>query len=104
MQIGVVFPQTEIGTDVGAIRAYVAAIEDAGYRHVLAYDHVLGADPAHYPGWSGPYSVVDTFYEPLTLFAFLAGISTVEFMSGVVILPQRQTALVAKQAAVADVL
>src|SRR4051812_9612525 len=104
MQIGVVFPQTEIGTDPGGIRAYAAAIEDAGYRHVLAYDHVLGADPAHHQGWSGPYSVDDTFYEPLALFAFLAGVSTLEFVSGVVILPQRQTALVAKQAAVVDVL
>ena len=104
MQIGVVFPQTEIGTDPGGIRAYAAAIEEAGYRHVLAYDHVLGADPGHYPGWSGPYNVADTFYEPLALFAFLAGISGLEFVSGVVILPQRQTALVAKQAAVVDVL
>ena len=104
MQIGVVFPQTEIGDDPGGVRAYAAAIEEAGYRHVLAYDHVLGADPASHPGWSGPYNVAHTFYEPLALFAFLAGITNLEFVSGVVILPQRQTALVAKQAAVVDVL
>src|SRR3954447_204924 len=104
MQIGVVLPQTEIGADHGGIRAYAAAVEEAGYRHVLAYDHVLGADPAAHPGWSGPYSVADTFHEPLVLFAFLAGISGLEFVSGVLILPQRQTALVAKQAAAVDVL
>src|SRR5260221_14445088 len=99
MQIGVVFPQTEIGTDHGGVRAYAAAVEEAGYGHVLAYDHVLGADPSAYPGWSGPYNVADTFLEPLVLFSFLAGISGLELVSGVLILPQRQTALVAKQAA-----
>jgi len=104
MQIGVVFPQTEIGADHGGIRAYAAAIEEAGYRHVLAYDHVLGADPASYPGWSGPYNVHDTFHEPLALFAFLAGFTGLEFVSGVMILPQRQTVLVAKQAAAVDIL
>jgi probable F420-dependent oxidoreductase len=104
MQIGVVFPQTEIGADHGGVRAYAAGIEEAGYRHVLAYDHVLGADPASYPGWSGPYNVHDTFHEPLTLFAFLAGITGLEFVSGVLIMPQRQTVLVAKQAAAVDIL
>jgi probable F420-dependent oxidoreductase len=104
MRIGVVFPQTEIGADVGAIRAYAAAVSDLGYSHILAYDHVVGADPAIYPGWSGPYDIDSTFHEPMVLFGFLAGITTLELVNGIVILPQRQTALVAKQAAEVDLL
>src|SRR3954465_6999337 len=104
MHIGVVFPQIDIDADVGAIRAYAAAGADAGYDHLLAYDHVLGADRASHPGWSGPYDATHTFHEPLVLFGFLAGISRLELVSGVVILPQRQTVLVAKQAAEVDVL
>lgn len=75
MQIGVVFPQTEIGADRGAIRAYAEGVEELGYRHILAFDHVLGADPAAHPGWSGPYSHTDTFHEPFALFGFLALVS-----------------------------
>jgi probable F420-dependent oxidoreductase len=104
MQIGVVFPQTEIGGDVGAVRAYAEEVERLGYTHVLAYDHVLGADPLAHPGWSGPYNLDSTFHEPLVLFGFLAAFSSLEFATGIVILPQRQTALVAKQAAEVDVL
>lgn len=104
MQIGVVFPQTEIGGDVGAVRAYAEEVERLGYSHVLAYDHVLGADPLSHPGWSGPYDLDSTFHEPLVLFGFLAAFSSLEFATGIVILPQRQTALVAKQAAEVDLL
>jgi probable F420-dependent oxidoreductase len=104
MQVGVVFPQTEIGDDPGAVRAYGAAVEELGYAHVLAYDHVLGADPAGHPGWSGPYDVDTSFHEPFVLFGFLAAITKLELVTGVIILPQRQTALVAKQAAQIDVL
>ena len=104
MQIGAVYPQTELPPDPGAVRAYVQAVEDLGYRHVLAYDHVLGADPAAYPGWSGPYDVSTTFHEPFVFFGFLAGISTLELVTGIIIAPQRQTALVAKQAAEVDIL
>jgi probable F420-dependent oxidoreductase len=71
---------------------------------VLAYDHVLGADPAGHPGWSGPYTVDTSFHEPFVLFGFLAAITSLELVTGVIILPQRQTALVAKQAAEVDVL
>jgi probable F420-dependent oxidoreductase len=99
-----VFPQTEIGADPGAIRAYMAGIEDAGYEHVLAYEHVLGADPEHHAGWTGPYNVSSQFHEPFVLFGFLAAISELELVTGVLVLPQRQTALVAKQAAAVDVL
>jgi probable F420-dependent oxidoreductase len=104
MRIGVVFPQTEIGGDAGAVRAYGQRVEELGYRHLLAYDHVLGADPAVHEGWRGPYNVTTTFHEPLVLFGFLAGITSLELVTGIVILPQRQTALVAKQAAEVDLL
>ena len=104
MRIGVVFPQTEIGADPGAIRAYAEAVEDLGYENLLAYDHVLGADTTNRPGWSR-YSTKDSFHEPFVLFAYLAAITQrIELTTGIIILPQRQTALVAKQAAEVDVL
>jgi probable F420-dependent oxidoreductase len=104
MQVGVVFPQTEIGADPVVIRAYAAAVEELGYQHILSYDHVVGADPAGHPGWSGPYDVSTTFHEPFVLYGYLAAITSVELVTGIVILPQRQTALVAKQAAEVDLL
>jgi probable F420-dependent oxidoreductase len=104
MRIGVVFPQTEIGADAGAVRAYASRVDELGYRHVLAYDHVLGADPAVHAGWQGPYDVSTTFHEPMVLFGYLAGITSLELVTGIIILPQRQTALVAKQAAEVDLL
>jgi probable F420-dependent oxidoreductase len=105
MRIGVTFPQTEIGEDPGAIRAYAQAAEDLGYTHVLAYDHVLGADITNRPDWRGPYTLDTQFHEPFVLFGFLAGVTQrLEFVTGVIILPQRQTALVAKQATEVDVL
>jgi probable F420-dependent oxidoreductase len=104
VQVGVVFPQTEIGSDPVVIRAYAAAVEELGYAHILAYDHVLGADPDGHPGWSGPYDVTTTFHEPFVLFGYLAAITSLELVTGVIILPQRQTVLVAKQAAEVDVL
>ena len=102
--MGAVFPQTEIGADVGAVRAYATALEDLGFAHVLVYDHVLGADTTVHQGWRGPYDLTTTFHEPFVLFGFLAGITSLELVTGVIILPQRQTALVAKQAAEVDVL
>jgi len=104
VRVGVVFPQTEIGADPAVVRAYAAAVEELGYAHILVYDHVLGADPADRPGWSGPYDVHSQFHEPFVLFGFLAAVSSLELVTGVVILPQRQTALVAKQAAEVDLL
>ena len=104
MRIGVVFPQTEIGADAGAVRAYAEQVESLGFTHVLAYDHVLGADPEAHPGWSGPYNLNSTFHEPFVLFGYLAGFTSLELVTGIIILPQRQTALVAKQAAAVDVL
>jgi probable F420-dependent oxidoreductase len=104
MQIGVVLPQTEIGADAGAVRAYGQAVEALGYAHILAYDHVVGADPAVHKGWSGPYDVNTTFHEPFVVYGFLAGITSLELVTGIIILPQRQTVLVAKQAAEVDLL
>lgn len=104
MRIGVVFPQTEIGADVGAVRAYGETVAGLGYTHVLAYDHVVGADPAAHPGWSGPYDITSTFHEPFVLFGYLAAVVPIELVTGIIILPQRQTVLVAKQAAEVDLL
>ncbi|MDT5102735.1 MAG: hypothetical protein QOI25_248 [Mycobacterium sp.] len=105
MQVGVVFPQAELGGDVGAVRAYAERVEDLGYKHVLAFDHVVGADPKVHTGWNGPYDVHTTFHEPFVLFGYLAGVTrSLEFVTGVIILPQRQTVLVAKQAAEVDLL
>lgn len=105
MRIGAIFPQTEIGSDPLAIRDYAQAVEEMGYRHLLVYDHVLGASTATRPDWSGPYTSETTFQEPFVLFGYLAGLTRqIELVTGVIILPQRQTALVAKQAAEVDVL
>ena len=105
MRFGVVFPQTEIGTDSMVIRDFAQTAEELGYQHILAYDHVIGADPASRPGWRPPYTHRDAFHEPFVLFGYLAGLTKkIELVTGVIILPQRQTVLVAKQAAALDVL
>jgi probable F420-dependent oxidoreductase len=105
MRIGVVFPQTEIGADAGAVRAYAEHVEGLGYAHLLAYDHVVGADPKVHVGWNGFYDLHDTFHEPLVTFGYLAAVTTsLELVTGILILPQRQTVLVAKQAAEVDLL
>jgi probable F420-dependent oxidoreductase len=105
MKIGVVFPQTEIGNDPAAIRDYIQTAEGLGFSHLLAYDHVLGANPQRPGGWNGPYTHLTPFHEVFVLLAYAAGITTrLGLVTGVIILPQRQTALVAKQAASLDVL
>ena len=105
MRIGAVFPQVEIGTDPAAIRDWAQAVEELGYTHILAFDHVLGANPDRPGGFKGPYTYRHQFHEPLVLFGFLAAVTRqVELVSGILILPQRQAALVAKQAATVDVL
>jgi probable F420-dependent oxidoreductase len=105
MKIGVIFPQIEFPPDPVAIRDYAQAVEGLGYSHLHAYDHVLGANPERPGGWTGPYTFVHPFFEPFVLFSYLAGLTIkLEFASGILILPQRQTALVAKQAATLDVL
>jgi len=105
MQLGVIFPQTEIGADPTAVRDFVQAAEGMGYEHVIVFDHVLGADTAHYQGWQGPYTHRDMFHEPFVLYGYLAAMTQrIELVTAVIILGQRQTALVAKQAAEVDVL
>jgi probable F420-dependent oxidoreductase len=104
MRIGVVFPQTELGGDAGAVRAWAQRAGELGFTHLLAYDHVAGADPAVHHGWDGPYDVHTTFHEPMVLYGYLAAVTSMELVTGIIILPQRQTALVAKQAAEVDLL
>jgi len=105
MKIGVVYPQTEYSHDPIAIRDYAQTAEALGFSHILAYEHVLGANPDRPGGWMGPYTYLHPFIEPFVLFGYMAAHTrTIEFATGVVILPQRQTALVAKQAASLDVL
>ena len=105
MQLGAIFPQTEIGADPAGVRDFAQAAEDLGYEHLLVFDHVLGADTSKREGWDRPYSSVDMFHEPFVLFGYLGAITEkLEFVTGVLILGQRQTALVAKQAAEVDVL
>jgi probable F420-dependent oxidoreductase len=105
MQLGAVFPQSEIGNDPGAIAGFAQAVEELGFTHLLVYDHVLGADPDRPGGWRGPYDKDTPFHEPFVLFGYLAGLTRrIELVTTVLILPQRQAALVAKQAAAVDVL
>jgi probable F420-dependent oxidoreductase len=105
MRIGAVFPQMEIGDDPGAIRSWAQAVEELGYQHVLAFEHVLGAGTDTRPGWQHAYTSETLFHEVFVLFGYLAAVtSRVELVTGVLVLPQRQTALVAKQAAEVDVL
>ena len=104
MKAGVVYPQIELGGDTGAVKAFAQAAEDLGYDHIVIYDHVLGAVHAgREPKLTGPYKETDPFHEPLVTYAYLAGVTKkLELVTGVIILPQRQTALFAKQAADVD--
>ena len=105
MNVGVVFPQVEIGPDPRVIADYAQAVEALGYTHILVFDHVLGANPERPGGWKGPYTYRHAFHEPFVLFGFLAAATQrIGLVTGILILPQRQTALVAKQAAAVDVL
>ena len=105
MKIGVVFPQTEFSADLGGVRAFAEAAQDLGFEYLITADHVLGADPAGYPGWDRPYRHDTVIHEPMVLFAYLAGITPkLGFMPNVIILPQRQAVIVAKQAAELDLM
>lgn len=105
MKLGAVFPQLEIGVDPEPIARYARELERMGYDHMVIYDHVLGAHPERPGGWTGPYTFRSRFHEPFVLFGYLAAVTTtLELATAVIILPQRQTALVAKQAAEVDVL
>ena len=106
MELGVTVPIVEFGDDLGAVREFVQAAEQLGYTHIRILDHVLGADPQYHPEVPRfPYTYQSYIHEPFTLMAFLSGITTtIKLVTGILILPQRQTALVAKQAAEVDVL
>ncbi len=106
MKYGVLFPQTEIGNDPVIIRDFAQMVEQLGFDYLMTYEHVLGADPNR-PEWDGyrPYNYQDAFHEPFVLFGYLAGLTTtLEFATGILVLPQRQAPLVAKQAAQLDLL
>jgi probable F420-dependent oxidoreductase len=104
VKVGIIYPQTELGGDPEAVRRFALAAEARGFEHFVAYDHVVGASHANRdPELTGPYTEKDPFHDPLVMFAHLAGITkTIRFVSGVMILPQRQTLLVARQAADVD--
>ena len=105
MRLGVVFPQTEIGPDPGGVREYFQAAEQLGYNQVAIFDHVLGADLSNRPDWMGAYNSKDMFHEPMVLYGYAAAITKdVELVTSVLVLGQRQTSLVAKQAAEVDIL
>ena len=105
MEFGAIFPQTEVGADPAAIRDYAQHVEAMGFARIVAYDHVLGAGRDSRPDWKGAYDSEASFHEPFALFSFLAALTrTIELMTGVIILPQRQTVLAAKQAAEVDAL
>lgn len=105
MNIGVIYPQLEFGDDPAAMRDYAQTAESLGFTHIVAYDHVLGANPNRPGGWKGPYTHESTFHEPFVLFSYMAAFTQkIGFVPGIIILPQRQTALVAKQASTLDVL
>ena len=105
MKIGVIYPQTELGGDPEAVHRIGLAAEELGYDHLLAYDHVLGATHDREPKLTGPYTDKHPFHDPFVMFAYLAGMTRrIEFITGILILPQRQTVLVARQAADLDLL
>jgi probable F420-dependent oxidoreductase len=105
MKIGVTYPQTELRGDPEAVRRIGLAVEELGFDHLLAYDHVIGAIHDRQPKLRGPYTDKHPFHDPFVMFAYLAGITKrIEFVTGILILPQRQTVLVARQAADLDLL
>ncbi|MSQ28970.1 MAG: LLM class F420-dependent oxidoreductase [Dehalococcoidia bacterium] len=101
LQFGAHFPNFEIGNDPAGITAYAQGLEAAGYDYLETYDHVLGVDRNRPPrGFRGAHDSDDPFHEPFVMFAYLAALTQrLVFSTGSLILPQRQTALVAKQAA-----
>lgn len=104
MHLGLVVPQQEIGTDAALIADWARAAEAAGFGYLDIFDHVLGADVSQRPDWTGVYTHHHSFHEPFVLLSFLAGQVGLDLATGVLVLPQRQTALVAKQAAALDVI
>jgi probable F420-dependent oxidoreductase len=106
MRLGVMMPLTDIGGEPGVLREFAQTAEEIGYTNLGLADHVLGANVANRPDWGDRNTSADLFHDPFVAFGFLAGICrpTTEFSTQVLILAQRQAALVAKQAACLDLL
>ncbi len=105
MKLGVALPQTAIGGDPIVVRDFAQAAEEIGFHHLSVYDHVVGVNVASRPNWKAPYTSANVFHDPFVLFGYLAGLTKrIEFTTQILILPQRQTVLVAKQAASVDYL
>jgi probable F420-dependent oxidoreductase len=105
MKIGAIFPHVEFGSDAEAVRAYAQTVEALGFSHIAADDHVIGPNPERPGGWTGWVTHKTAFYEPLVLFGFMAALTRrLRFTTWVLLLPQRQTVLAAKQAATLDIL
>jgi len=105
MKVGLVYPQTEFGNDPAAIRDYAQTAEALGYTHISSYEHILGANPERPGGWHGPYTYRDPFHDPFVMYSYMAGFTeSLEFATGILVLPLRETAVVAKQAATLDIL
>jgi probable F420-dependent oxidoreductase len=104
MKLGTLFPQVDIGGSPATVREFAEVAEKSGYHYLAAADHVLGVNVANRPDWGNLNTSADWFHDPFVLFSYLAGFSKLEFSTGVLILAQRQAALVAKQAACLDVL
>jgi probable F420-dependent oxidoreductase len=105
MKIGVIYPQTELGGDPEGVRRIGLAAEELGFDHLLVYDHVVGSPPDREPPLNGPYTDKHPFHDPFVMLGYLAAITErIELVTGVLILPQRQTTLVARQAADVDLL
>ncbi len=103
-QFGIIFPSHEIGNDPSMFVRWVREAETAGFDYIAIFDHVIGVDTTHRPGWSGPYALDDTFHEPFMMLSYFAAHCSIELMTSVIILPQRQAVLVAKQASELDLL
>ena len=101
MRFGAVFPHADFGNDRGAIRDFAQGVEALGFDHLITYDHVLSAQHAtRTPPLTGPYDETHEFHEPFVLFGYLGAVTdTIDLVVGVLVAPQRQTALIAKQAA-----
>ena len=105
MKLGITLPLTDIQGDPATVRDFAQAAEGLGYHHLGAPDHVLGVNVASRPDWGTRNTSKDFFHDPFVMFGFLSACTkTIEFSTQVMILAQRQTALVAKQAASLDVL
>jgi len=105
MRLGIYYPQNELGTDPEVITEFAQGVESMGYDHVMIFDHVAPDTPESKPGWNPAYKASDPLSEVFCLYSFMAAVTTrLEMAVGVLLLSQRQTVLVAKQAAVVDIL